>query len=41
MHIHATTAHTSPAIIDAFAPLIVAILISAQDFNFFVVELLP
>lgn len=42
MHIHATTAHTGPAIIDAFTPLIMAILISAQDFLFFVVvELLP
>lgn len=41
MHIHAITAHTGPAIIDAFAPLIMAILISAKDFSFVVVELLP
>lgn len=44
MHIHAITAHTGPAIIGVFAPLIMAILISAQDisvFFFFLDELLP
>lgn len=33
MHIHAITAHTGPAIIDVSTPLIMAILISAQDFQ--------
>lgn len=35
MHIHATTAHTGPAGTHAFTPLIMAILISAQDFSWF------
>lgn len=44
MHIHAITAHTGPAIFAVFAPLIMAILISAQDISVFFFsfdELLP